>query len=247
MKVVLISDGKYGDRAIETIKTVFPEARLIEVDFLDPGVIVDEVEFTLEQESIIEGADLLISYVRHPDVAFELCCYDKPVIVAVYFGKGFLRQVIDENPRVVMPLTMCGLTPSTGIKEIDDFSRYFGLPKYKITFQPGTRIVDDFEAIVQSPCGATERSLKFVKGKELSPKVIDSFAINIAQECRESVAYQLSKSDKSDSAGLNHVKPLLELVERQEPGVLEQDGELRNYFAEKKILLGNIEKKEKLK
>jgi len=45
-----------------------------------------------EVERDIVSADLLIIYVRHPDVVAEICYRKKPTILAVDFGEGFLRQ-----------------------------------------------------------------------------------------------------------------------------------------------------------
>jgi hypothetical protein len=87
-------------------------------------------EITLSKNLIVKinWADLLISYIRHPDVVMEICEYEKPIIIAVDFGKGFLRQVKGINSKIVMPEAMCNMKPNTGIDEIDRYFTHYGIP-----------------------------------------------------------------------------------------------------------------------
>ena len=229
VKIVLISDGKYGDRAVETIESKFPGASMVFVEPRNPAEIIDEYDFEPTVLKAIQGADLVISYIRHPDINLELATLDKPLIVAIDHGQGFLNQLRREHPNVSMPSSMCHLQPTSGIPAIDEFAQGFGLPRYEIELDPTGSRFASLKAIVESPCSATARSLPLLAGAPVTPETINAYAINVAQECRESVAYMMSKSDGTERATLNHVQPLLEALERVQPSLFESDGALSEY------------------
>lgn len=231
MNIVLVSDGKYGDRAVDTIKAKFPDVRMLLVEPRSPSEIIDEYEFPPGIADAIARADLVISYIRHPDINLELAALGKPLIVAIDHGQGFLHQARREHPLVVMPSSMCHLQPGTGIEAIDTFARCFGLPRYEVTIDPSSRRFLAARSTVESPCGATARSLPLLAGKPITTETINAFAINVAQECRESVAYMMAKSDGTERATLNHVGPLLDALQRCNPGLFSGEGGLAAYAA----------------
>ena len=73
MKILILSDGKYGERAEVFIKKKFPATKMIIIEGYETTELLDDVELEPEIEEEIEKADLLISYIRHPDVAFDIC------------------------------------------------------------------------------------------------------------------------------------------------------------------------------
>ncbi|MBD3188171.1 hypothetical protein GF325_15145 [Candidatus Bathyarchaeota archaeon] len=81
--------------------------------------------------------------------------------------------------------------------------------------------------------------MPFLEGKLVSDKTINEFAIHVAQHCRESMSYMLSKSDSADSATVNHVMPLLDALERTAPSLFEPGGKLHEYAKEKRALVKN--------
>jgi hypothetical protein len=98
-------------------------------------MFLDEIFLEREVENAIENADLLILYVRHPDVVSEICTHQKPTILPIHFGVGYFNQVKSLNSRVVQPSSMCNSLPEYGIKEIDEFFTKFGRPVYKIQIE----------------------------------------------------------------------------------------------------------------
>ncbi|TFG09664.1 MAG: hypothetical protein EU535_08875, partial [Promethearchaeota archaeon] len=170
------------------VKTKYPETELLILEEHDPTMFLDDVELPEEVEKAIQNADLLISYIRHPDVVFEICDRQKPTILAINFGQGFLNQVKSSNPKVVQPISMCNSTPDTGIEEIDEYFRKFGSPVYKVELdylKDHIPIVREISLIVESPCGASNASLDLIKGKEVTLENLNAFALNVRQECRE--------------------------------------------------------------
>jgi len=173
-----------------------------------------------EVERDIALADLLIIYVRHPDVVAEICNREKPTILAVDFGEGFLRQQKEDNPLIIMPTSMCSITSNTGINEIDEYFRHFGYPIFEVklkTTSNGTPIIREVKTIVESPCGATNISLEHVRGKSLTPETLTAFGLNVRYECREPVSILLSHRDMADSSALLQMISLLDALEKVAP------------------------------
>ncbi len=146
MKIGIISDGKFGDRAFEIIREKFP-AEWIMAPF--PGSpVADDLELTLPE------CDLYISYVRHPDVALAIIEKQKPVILGVSFGPGFLRQAKEINGNIVAPPTMCSLEDNTWVPEINEFAKVFGRPIFDVeVLDDGT--IGRVRVLRGSPCGST--------------------------------------------------------------------------------------------
>ncbi|MCP4763883.1 MAG: hypothetical protein GY870_19080 [archaeon] len=233
MKITLISDGSFGDRAFENIKKKFSDASMHIIEEVDRNQLIDEYEFNPSVETAIRSSDLIISYIRHPDIIYDLCYFKKPTIVAIFYGSGLINQINEFNKEVIMPPSMCSLEPNTGIKIIDEFFQVFGKPVYDIAVDKEKNIIKSVSVSRESICGATVRSLKFLEGKEIIPETIDAFATNTNQECRESVAYRLSRTEVVLGAAINHVRPLLETLKEMAPSLFEKEGVLYNYLENK--------------
>ena len=216
MKVGIVTDGKYGERAFENIKRVFP-CQWILIEEIPPTVVLDDYELK------IPDCDLYLSYVRHPDQVMALVDLKKPtafidlilkpsapadskrpVILGVSFGPGFLAQAQKVNPKVVAFPTMCSLQPNTNIPEIDEFARYFGRPEYETIFEGG--IVSEIKLIRSSPCGSSAAGAHFIKGKPISTSILQEFAINVCHECR---APRFGRTCDKELSGLIHLRSLL--------------------------------------
>ena len=232
IKIVILSDGKYGDRAAKVIADRVPDTKLIIIDEMDPHIFLDEYTLEIELEKEISEADLLISYVRHPDVVAEICDRQKPTILAVDFGEGFYRQVKSSNDRVIMPTAMCNPPKNTNIDEIDDYFSKFGFPTFKVSFDKTKNppIIEDVEVLIESPCSATRTSIELVRNKPLIPKTIIDFGLNVRYECREPVSVLLSHKDMSDSSALLHILCLLDALEEAGPEYFLAGTEMGEYL-----------------
>ena len=173
-----------------------------------------------EVEKNIVHADLLIIYVRHPDVVAEICYRKKPTILAVDFGEGFLRQQKEDNPNILIPTSMSSIPSNSGNNEIDEYFRHFGYPLFEVKLENidgEIPIIIDVKTIVESPCGATNVSLEHVRGKPLTPETITAFGLNVRYECREPVSMLLSHRDMADSSALLQMISLLDALEKAAP------------------------------
>jgi len=233
MKITIISDGPFGDRAVETIRSKFINTSLFIIDEVDRKVIIDEYDFDQVVDSAIKSSDLIISYIRHPDIILELSYYEKPTIIAIFRGLGLLQQIREINENVVMPTSMCSIEPNTGIKAIDEFSKFYGKPKYKLEVDPDKKFISKITLERESPCGSTSRANDFLINKKINKKLMDDLAILIIQDCRESVAYRLAIEENVTNAGANHLFPLIDELKVLIPSLFEDEAPLKDYKEEK--------------
>jgi hypothetical protein len=205
MKIGIVSDGKFGDRAFEIIKEKFL-AEWIVAPF-PSGMMVDDIELTLPE------CDLYISYVRHPDVALAIIDKQKPVILGVSFGPGFLRQAKGINENIIAPPTMCSLEDNTWMPEINEFAKVFGKPVFYVKVQDdGT--IDNVRVIRGSPCGSTVAASAELCGTRLSPEQLQHYGLRICHFCR---APRLGKTCDKEVAGLLHMRELVHTIHAVSP------------------------------
>ena len=153
MKVIIVTDGPYGERAYEHISKEF-DTEFIELE--QPiSMFMDEIEIPEEVVKKIESADILITYTLHPDLTLDLVemLHDKVgwVIVAAWKGEGFKNQ-LERFGNVTCPENMCDLR-EIGNSTFDEFVSKFGRPIVKINCQ--TDKIVDIEVLRSSPCGST--------------------------------------------------------------------------------------------
>ncbi len=234
MKILILSDGKYGDRALDVIKTEFPDTKMALIEEMDPRELIDEYEFPEDIEELINESDLLISYIRHPDVASELCYYEKPVILAIFFGEGFVNQLLDDNPNVVMPSSMCHLLPDSKSQTINEFANKFGKPVFNIEFD--NLVIKEINLNTQSPCGASKAGIEFLKGKKLITETLNEYALLVRHECREPLSIILNRQGMAESAMQNHLNSLFLTIKKENPDLLKEGTELFEFVKKFKLI-----------
>jgi hypothetical protein len=207
MKIGIVSDGKFGDRAYEIIRERFPTEWIMAP--FPQNMVVDDLELTLPE------CDLYISYVRHPDVALAIIEKQKPVILGVSFGLGFLRQAKGINENVVAPVTMCSLEDNTWVPEINEFAKVFGRPSFDVKIRDdGT--IDSVRVLRGSPCGSTVAASAELHGTQLSPEQLQHYGLRICHFCR---APRFGKTCDKELSGLLHIRELVHAVSVVSPVV----------------------------
>jgi hypothetical protein len=200
MKIGIVSDGKFGDRAFEVIREKFT-TEWIEAPF-PQSILIDDLELTLPE------CDLYISYVRHPDVALAIIAKQKPVILGISFGPGFLRQAKAINENIVAPVTMCSLDDNTWVPEINEFAKVFGKPSFDVNvLEDGT--IDSVKVIRGSPCGSTVAASAELHGTQLSPEQLQHYGLRICHFCR---APRFGKTCDKELSGLLHIRELMRAI-----------------------------------
>lgn len=195
LKVGLISDGKYGERAYENFKQIFETKWILVPDI--PATVILEEDINLN----IPECDLYVSYVRHPDVILQLAERQKPLILGITPGMGLYRQAKAINPKVISPRTMCSLEPNTGILEVDEFAQYFGKPEYQID-RDNEDNVREVLVIRSSPCGSSQAGANFFKNKKLNIQNLQDLALHVCHECR---APRFGHTCDKEVSGIIHI------------------------------------------
>jgi len=195
LKVGLISDGKYGERAYENFKQIFETKWILAPDI--PTTVILEEDINLN----IPECDLYVSYVRHPDVILQLAELQKPLILGITPGMGLYRQAKAINPKVISPRTMCSLEPNTGIPEVDEFAHYFGKPEFQID-RDNEDNIREVLVIRSSPCGSSQAGANFFKNKKLNMQNLQDLALHVCHECR---APRFGHTCDKEVSGIIHI------------------------------------------
>lgn len=210
IRIGVVSDGKFGDRAFEIIREKF-SAVWIPVPF-SSAILVDDIELDLPD------CDLYISYARHPDVALALAGRKRPVIFGVNLGPGFLRQAKAINEDIVAPVTMCSLEADTWVPAINEFAAVFGRPGFDLTVrEDGT--IGQVRVTRGSPCGSTVAAGAELPGTEVSPEQLRHFGLRICHFCR---APRFGKTCDKSRAGVIHIRELVNAIRQASPALYER-------------------------
>ncbi|MCE7699884.1 MAG: hypothetical protein K8E24_014045, partial [Methanobacterium paludis] len=141
LKVAIVTDGPYGDRAFETINEIF-NTSFIELE-QPSSMFLDEIEIPGKDLKLLENANILITYTTHPDLTLELVdkLYNKVnwVIVAAWKGEGFKNQ-LESHGNVTCPYIMCELEEN-GNPLFDEFVSKIGKPKIALKLD-GNKLKD---------------------------------------------------------------------------------------------------------
>ena len=234
LKVGIISDGKYGERAFANIKKKF-KAEWILVPEIPLNIMLDD-DIDLD----IPECDLYVSYVRHPDVILQLAELQKPLILGVLPGIGLLRQVKSVNLDVVHAPTMCSLENNTGVPEIDYFTTFFGRPIYEPILDDNS-VFKSFELKRSSLCGSSEAGSDFLLNKVFNEENLQNFALSICHECR---APRFGHTCDKEVAGILHLVSLFESIPQDIIVNLDDNTKsfIENMEKEYKIRLNNSRK-----
>jgi hypothetical protein len=171
------------------------------------STIADDIELTLPE------CDLYLSYVRHPDVALAIIEEQKPVILGVSFGPGFLRQAKTINENIVAPVTMCSLEDNTWVPAINEFAKVFGRPSFDVKVQEdGT--IESVRVIRGSPCGSTMAASGELPGTRLTPGQLQHYGLRICHFCR---APRFGKTCDKEISGLLHIRELIHAISAVSP------------------------------
>jgi len=165
LKIVIVTDGPYGDRAFETINELFDTA-FIEMEKPE-SMFIDEIEIPERDLKIIESANILITYTSHPDITLEMVdmLHDKVdwIVVASWKGDGFKNQ-LESHGNVTCPYIMCELEEN-GNPSLDEFVSKIGKPKVFLEYDDNT--ISDITVLRSSPCGSTAFVAGYIKEKYL--------------------------------------------------------------------------------
>lgn len=170
LKVAILTDGPYGDRAFETINQEF---NTVFLELEQPSsMFVDDIEIPEKDLKLLEDVNILITYTTHPDITLELVerFADKVdwVIVAAWKGDGFKNQ-LEAYENVICPYIMCELEENNN-PSFNEFVSKIGKPILDLTLD-GDKL-KDVTILRSSPCGSTKFVADYIKEKYLD-RIID--------------------------------------------------------------------------
>ena len=222
LKVGIISDGKYGERAFENIRRKF-DTIWITVPDLPSNLMLDD-----DSEIDIPWSDIYISYVRHPDIILQIAELQKPLILGVLPGFGLYEQAKRINSQVIHAPTMCSLESNTGVKEVDIFTTFYGNPIYETTINQNG-LIEDVSVKRSSLCGSSEAGAKFLIKRRLNKENLQNFALRVCHECR---APRFGKSCDKEVAGIIHLISLFRSIPKENYQIF--DDNLKQFFEQVK-------------
>ncbi|BDZ68238.1 DUF166 domain-containing protein [Methanobacterium ferruginis] len=178
LKVAIVTDGPYGDRAFDNIKKEF-ETVFIELE-QPSSMFMDDIELPEKKAELMGEVNILITYTTHPDLTLELVerFADKVdwIIVAAWKGDGFKNQ-LESHDNVICPYIMCEIEEN-GDPIFDKFAIDIGKPKVFLKLN-GEKL-KDIVVLRSSPCGSTTFVVDYIKGKyagkKLNPEILPTEA-----------------------------------------------------------------------
>lgn len=163
LKVVIVTDGPYGDRAFETINELFDTA-FIEIEKPE-AMFIEEIDIPERDLKIIEDANILITYTTHPDVTLIMAemFHDKVdwIAIASWKGEGFKKQ-LESHGNITCPYIMCELEENDN-SSWNEFVSKIGKPKVVLEYEDDK--ISDITVLRSSPCGSTSFVAGYLKEK----------------------------------------------------------------------------------
>lgn len=174
LKIVIATDGPYGERAFENIKETF-DTEFLELE-QPTSMFMEEIDISPELLAKIKESNILITYTQHPDLTLDLVeMVNKDVdqiIVAAWRGEGFKNQ-LEQYENVNCPYIMCELEEN-GNEIFDKFVSKIGKPKIDIKLENGK--IADVEVVRSSPCGSTTFVAEYIMNKFSDSDSLDNVA-----------------------------------------------------------------------
>ena len=179
MRLIVFTQGSYGERILGNLRLRAPKAWVIEESAI-PGGLPAMIE---EHEEIVEGLELrgewdLVLFMGESPSAFTLLpsILDKLQVGAViapvddyeWLPRGLERQIGGEveemGAKIVFPRTFCTLVP-VGVPHIDTFAEAFGAPRLEVEVVDG--VVKCVDVLRGAPCGSTHYMAEKLPGTKV--------------------------------------------------------------------------------
>lgn len=211
MDILIVSEGKYGDRAVKTIGKKF-NCNFLKLNYTGD---FEDIEVDKNQLKEIKEYDLIITYTINPDLTYALIneIYninkrlnkDIFVIVGAWSGEGFKKQ-LESFGNVICPDLMCNINKDDlkdkldKFPQLNEFLKYFGKPD--ITIYLENNKIKYINVLREAPCGSSSETLKEFIGKEFNEKTLKSIGLRVQHFCRAGkLRVFVEKESKKSRAG----------------------------------------------
>lgn len=179
MRLIVFTQGSYGERILENLRLRAPREWVIEESVIPGGlpVMIEEPEEIVEDWELSGKWDLVLFMGETPS-AFTLLpsILDKleagaviaPVDDYEWLPRGLERQIGAEiegmGVEIVFPRTFCALAP-VGVPQIDAFAELFGVPGLRVEVVDGE--VSCVDVLRGAPCGSTHYMAEKLPGTKI--------------------------------------------------------------------------------
>lgn len=193
--IAIVSDGKYGHRAKNTLKKKF-NCELFKIKYSGDFENIKISENLLDK---MVNFHIIITYTRDPDLTYTFIEKINEInknlnknifiIVGVWKGEGFKRQ-IESFKNVFCPDFMCNLKEDDlkdklkDYPQLKEFLRYFGRPIINIYLN--NNIIESIDIVRESPCGICSKVLPEFIGKTMEEKTLKNIGLRVQHFCNAS-------------------------------------------------------------
>lgn len=180
MRLIVFTQGSYGERILENLRLRAPREWVIEESVIPGGlpVMIEDPEEIVEDLELGGSWDLLLFMGESPSAftllpsildTLEAGAVIAPVDDYEWLPRGLERQIgaeIEEmGVEIVFPRTFCALAP-VGVPQIDAFAELFGVPGLKVEVVDGE--VSCVDVLRGAPCGSTHYMAEKLPGTKIS-------------------------------------------------------------------------------
>jgi hypothetical protein len=180
LRLIVFTQGSYGERILENLRLRAPREWVIEESVIPGGlpVMIEDPEEIVEDLELGGSWDLLLFMGESPSAftllpsildTLEAGAVIAPVDDYEWLPRGLERQIgaeIEEmGVEIVFPRTFCALAP-VGVPQIDAFAELFGVPGLKVEVVDGE--VSCVDVLRGAPCGSTHYMAEKLPGTKIS-------------------------------------------------------------------------------
>ena len=176
-KIMIISDGVYGERAGNVLKEHAKINGFIGFYRIPKpeGFFADDLELLEGVVNKFKEADVIITYTQHPDNTYEICRQARKInpnmviIVGAWKGNGQKKELSKFD--AICPDVMCEINEDDlkdyvkKYPKLGEFLKEFGRPEVKVYIENNK--VKDVEVLRSSVCGSTIFMADNIIGMEL--------------------------------------------------------------------------------
>ncbi len=196
MRILVILQGKYGNRIVKTMQRYMPAKWNLKIhSFPTPLPVVDEDSLSNLLPEQLPAADLLLSLAEDPIVAELLpdmadlsgaTAVLAPVANRSWLPPGLANQIKrkleQKNVSMVTPLPFCVLTKNDSDNEfVREFAQLFGRPCVKV--EQAQKRIKKITVLADAPCGNTRFVAEKLVGTDVKNAYFQAGLLHHAHVC----------------------------------------------------------------
>ncbi len=196
MRILLVIQGDYGRKYVETLKNygppeweihhhAFPAKISLGVDdswedLLPPDLPQCDLLLMLQEEPVV--AEMTPDLVKMTGARAVIAPIDNKAYLPSGLARQIKKKLAAKGVEMIHPLVFCSITEKDSQNPyIQDFVRYFGRPELEITVEKDK--VSEVKILREAPCGNTRYVAKNLAGIPVKDAVEQSGLLHHAHPC----------------------------------------------------------------